>query len=160
MTEQELINRQLEYGNKLFVVTKSGNFFSAYDYGAFALARATGYRVMRRQRKGGRQVLTTGFPASRLEHVLEQIEAAGGSIEERSESHFLFSGIDGNEEEGLIHDQPRPDTGSRKPLVPQPDSETLEAMLLSFDLSHSTPMEAMLFIDKLQKELRKRNMSE
>lgn len=53
MTEQELINRQLEYGDKLF-----------------ALAYSTGYRVMRRQ------LLITGFPESRLEHVLEQIEAA------------------------------------------------------------------------------------
>lgn len=70
MTEQELINRQLEYGDKLFAVTSLGNFFSAYDHRLFALVYSTGYRVMRRQG------LTTGFSESRLEHVLEQIEAA------------------------------------------------------------------------------------
>ena len=62
MTERELIQQQQELGDSRFLVTRSGKFFSAYGCGAFALARATGYRVMHRQRKGGNFVLTTGFP--------------------------------------------------------------------------------------------------
>lgn len=51
MTERELIQQQQELGDSRFLVTRSGKFFSAYGCGAFALARATGYRVMHRQRK-------------------------------------------------------------------------------------------------------------
>ena len=58
MTERELIQQQQELGDSRFLVTRSGKFFSAYGCGAFALARATGYRVMHRQRKGGNFVLT------------------------------------------------------------------------------------------------------
>lgn len=81
MTEQELILRQSELGSDSFLVTKLGNFYSAYDCGAFALARATGYSVMRRPRRGGRFVLTTGFPVGRLDAVLSMIGAAGGCVD-------------------------------------------------------------------------------
>lgn len=153
MTENELEQRQQEYGDKMFVVTKSGKFFSAYGCGAFALARATGYRVMRRHRKGGHFVLTTGFPESRIENVLEQIVACGGKIVEQDTDSFVFSGIDGGEDDGLVSDQ--------KPTVPrhgkenkkQVSGDSLQALILSFDLSRSTPMEAMNFIDRLQKRI-------
>lgn len=102
MTEQELINKQKEYGDSRFAVTRSGKFFCAYGCGAFALARATGYRVMRRPRKGGHSVLTTGFPESRLANVLEQIAACGGEIVVQEIDSFVFAGIDGSEDDGLV----------------------------------------------------------
>lgn len=152
MTENELVQRQQEYGDKRFVVTKSGKFFSAYGCGAFALARATGYRVMRRQRKGGHFVLTTGFPEGRIENVLEQIVACGGKIVEQDTDGFVFAGIDGSEDDGLVSEQKPPkehkDTGIRK------DKATLRERIMSFDLSRSTPMEAMLFLDTLQKQIK------
>ena len=46
MTERELIQQQQELGDSRFLVTRSGKFFSAYGCGAFALARATGYRCL------------------------------------------------------------------------------------------------------------------
>lgn len=116
MTEQELIYKQKEYGDSRFAVTRSGKFFCAYGCGAFALVRATGYRVMRCLRKGEHAVLTTGFPESRLANVLEQ---------KPPKEHK--------------------DTGIRK------DKATLRERIMSFDLSRSTPMEAMLFLDTLQK---------
>jgi hypothetical protein len=94
MTERELIQQQQELGDSRFLVTRSGKFFSAYGCGAFALARATGYRVMHRQRKGGNFVLTTGFPESHVGKVMEQIIAAGGKIDRQDDGSFVFSGID------------------------------------------------------------------
>ena len=93
MTERELIQQQQELGDSRFLVTRSGKFFSAYGCGAFALARATGYRVMHRQRKGGNFVLTTGFPESHVGKVMEQIIAAGGKIDRQDDGSFVFSGI-------------------------------------------------------------------
>ena len=62
MTEQELIRKQEEGGNETLYLMKVGMFFHAYDAGAFALARLMHYRVKRKARKGGREVLVAGFP--------------------------------------------------------------------------------------------------
>lgn len=148
MTEQDLINRQEELGEEQFLVTKSGTFYAAYACGAFALSRPTGYRVMRRQRKGGRHVLTTGFPESRLEWVKEQIVHAGGVIEREDENSFVFSGIAGTATDIPVSDEQVKGKGTKKA-----HEDNLTDMIMSFDLSHSTPMEAMMFIDKLQKAL-------
>lgn len=150
MTENELIEKQREYGDSLFVVTRSGKFYSAYDCGAFALARATGYRVMRRPRKGGRFVLTVGFPDSRLASVLEHIATCGGNIEQQETDYFVFSNIDSSADEGLISEQTTKKKGQDKNIA----TGDLRSMILSFDLLHSSPMEAMDFINRLQQHIR------
>jgi hypothetical protein len=152
MTEQELINKQKEYGDSRFAVTRSGKFFCAYGCGAFALARATGYRVMRRPRKGGHCVLTTGFPESRLANVLEQIAACGGEIVVQEANSFVFTGIDGSEDNGLVSEQ-KPPKGHKATGI-QKDEAALREQVLSFDLTRSTPMEAMLFLDTLQRQIK------
>ena len=152
MTEQELINKQKEYGDSRFSVTRSGKFFCAYGCGAFALARATGYRVMRRPRKGGHCVLTTGFPESRLANVVEQIAACGGEIVEQEADCFVFTGIDGSEDDSLVSEQKPPK--EHKAMGIRKEEASLRERILSFDLSRSTPMEAMLFLDTLQRQIK------
>ncbi len=158
MTEQELIRKQQEHGTEQFVVTRSGKFFCAYGCGAFALARATGYRVMRRPRRGGLSVLTTGFPESRLEKVMEQIAACGGSVVEQGEDCFVFSGIDGSEDEGLVSEQKPPKERKSAGSGTRNEEAGLRERILAFDLSHSTPMDAMMFIDSLQKLIKENNV--
>ena len=51
------MERQEQAGNREYYLVLVGSFLHAYGHGAFALARATGYRVMRKQRKWG-EVLT------------------------------------------------------------------------------------------------------
>lgn len=148
MTEQELTDRQRELGGERFLVARSGTFYLACSCGAFALSRATGYRVMRRERKGGRHVLTCGFPAGRLEGVMEQIAAAGGVIEARRDGEFEFSGIDGSPGGLPVAEE----TGREKPK--KSPSDGLRETILAFDLSRSTPMEAMMFVDRLQRMAR------
>lgn len=143
MTEKEMMHMQQEYGEERFVVCKSGKFYLACSCGAFALARVTGYRVIRRKRKGGRFILTAGFPENRLEQVRERILRAGGIVTDASDAGFVFSGIDGSIDETLVSDESRRDRN-----VPE---SVLREMILAFDLSHSTPMDAMIFVDKLQK---------
>ena len=57
--------------------------------GAFALSRATGYRVLSKHRKGG-DILTCGFPANQLDMVLQRIRDAGGEVEQAGEKTFLY----------------------------------------------------------------------
>lgn len=44
MTEQEILKLQDANGNREFYLMLIGKFLHAYGHGAFALARATGYR--------------------------------------------------------------------------------------------------------------------
>lgn len=50
MTEQEILRQQEVNGNQSFYLMLVGKFLHACGHGAFALAKATGYRVMRKQR--------------------------------------------------------------------------------------------------------------
>ena len=67
-------------------------FYHAYGNGAFALSRATGYRVLRKHRKGG-DILVCGFPANQLDMVLQRIREAGGEVEPAGENTFLLRGV-------------------------------------------------------------------
>lgn len=79
-----------------------GSFLHAYGAGAFALARATGYKVKRKHRKLG-EVLTAGFPATRIDQVMEKIVAAGGEAAPLEDGKtWLFKGIDGTPDESMI----------------------------------------------------------
>ena len=93
MTEKEILQQQEGNGQKAFYLMAVGMFYHAYGCGAFALARATGYRVLRKHRKGG-DILVCGFPANQLETVLQRIREAGGEVEAAGEKAFLFGFAD------------------------------------------------------------------
>ena len=155
MTEKEILQQQESNGQKTFYLIAVGMFYHAYGCGAFALARATGYRVLRKHRKRG-DILVCGFPANQLDTVLQRIREAGGEVEPAGEKAFLFRGLDGTPDEtmveesgGQVHDCSMAAYHATCP----PDSWLAEE-LLSFNLSLSTPMDAMNLIARLQQRLR------
>ena len=150
MTEQELIRKQEEGGNETFYLMKVGMFFHAYNAGAFALARVMHYRVKRKPRKGGREVLTAGFPANSLPTVMERIAAAGGNILSHSDTWVEFSGLDCTPDDTLV-DEPVANT---KQTSSNNASEAWKRKILDYDLSYATPLDAMNFLSKVQRELR------
>ena len=79
MKEEEVLARKEQTGNKEFYLIHVGPSFHAYGGGAFALARVTGYRVMRKRRKAG-NVLTASSPVGQLEQVRVCITVGGGII--------------------------------------------------------------------------------
>ena len=155
MTEKEILNLQEENGQSAYYLMLVGTLYHAYGCGAFALARATGYRVVRKHRRGG-EILTCGFPMSQLDTVVSRVRAAGGSVEAAEGKTYLFSGLDGTPDEKLIAEQ-RPQTvtpSSKEVLQSEVPFSWLADELLSFNLSLSTPMDAMNLIARLQKRLR------
>lgn len=150
MTEKEVLDLQQQSGNQEFYLILVGSFLHAYGNGAFALSRATGYRVMRKQRKQLGEILTTGFPISQLDSVRNKIYDAGGEIEKVDEKTWIFRGIDGTPDESMIAEPnttpgPLPKRGGELGLVDE---------IIGFNLSMSTPMDAMNFIAKLQQQLK------
>lgn len=155
MTEKEILQEQETNNQKAFYLIAVGMFYHAYGNGAFALARATGYRVLRKHRKHG-DILTCGFPVNQLEMVLQRIREADGEVEQTGEKTFLFRGLDGTPDDKLIAEQ-KPQIAispSKEVLQPEASFSWLANELLSFNLSLSTPMDAMNLIARLQKRLR------
>ena len=85
--------------------------------------------------------------------VMEQIIAAGGKIDRQDDGSFVFSGIDGSEAEALVSIPEKTEGGQDRKGSKSSYDNSLQAMILSFDLSRSTPMDAMNFIDLLQKRI-------
>ena len=157
MTEKEILQQQELNEQKTFYLIAVGMFYHAYGNGAFALARATGYRVLRKHRKHG-DILTCGFPANQLDMVLQCIREAGSEVEQTAEKTFLFRGLDGTPDENMISEQKPQTVTSPTKDVPQSEApfSWLVDELLSFNLSLSTPMDAMNLIARLQKRLREK----
>ena len=155
MTEKEILQQQESNGQTVFYLIAVGMFYHACGNGAFALSRATGYRVLRKHRKGG-DILVCGFPANQLDTVLQRIRETGGEVEQTGEKTFLFRGVDGTPDGGLIA-EPKPQavvSSSKEVLQPGDSHPWLAEELLSFNLSLSTPMDAMNLIARLQQRLR------
>jgi len=141
--EQELINRQEESGNEVLCLMKIGYFFHAYNAGAYALARVMKYRVRKKVRRSGLEMITAGFPTDNLQFVIENITAAGGRILSQMDDWVEFTGIDCTSE-GIVVMEPE----KKVKLEPQ-DANVIEA-IRSFDLLHSTPLDAVNFVGYLQ----------
>ena len=174
MSEKEIIQRQQQSGNKEFYLVLVGKFLHAIDHGAFALSRATGYKVVRKQRKNG-PVLVCGFPIDRLDIVRQRLRDAGAWVEQINDKLYRFNGLDGSPDDRMIsHNEAKSHNGAlelrslaTKGTQDCPRCEDswvhdswLEKALLSFNLSMSTPMDAMNLIAKLQQQLRKEDIAE
>lgn len=148
MTEQELIEKQQQSDNGATYLMKVGMFFHAYDAGAFALARATGYHVKRKPRKGGREVLVAGFPAESLNTVISKLEVAGATVTRHNDNFVEVVGLDGTPDEEMV------DAGTVKDIADPPTSDTAwKNRILNFDLGNSTPLAAMNLVAELQREM-------
>jgi hypothetical protein len=147
--EQELIKKQEESGNEVLCLMKIGYFFHAYNAGAYALARIMKYRVRKKVRRSGLEMVTAGFPADNLHAVLECIKAAGGQILSQTDDWIEFTGIDYTSD-GIVVVEP--EKKPKTPKVPEGSSQEsdLAKIIRSFDLSHSTPLDAIIFIGHLQ----------
>lgn len=148
MTEQELIDKQEKGNNETLYLMKVGMFFHAYGAGAFALARLMHYRVKRKARKGGREVLVAGFPADSLPTVAERIAAAGGKVLAKTDTWVEFAGLDATQDDTLI------DAADTKKTVPENPTREWERKIMDYDLSCATPLDALNFLAGIQKELK------
>ena len=158
MTEKEVLDLQEERGNQVFYLILIGSFLNAYGNGAFALSRATGYRVIRKQRKQMGEVLTAGFPVSSLGGVREKLLAAGGELDEVDEKTWIFRGIDGTPDLAMVTD-PKPRQQSQQPASSVHDSWLMDEVR-RFNLSMSTPMDAMNLIARLQQRIKQEDIAE
>lgn len=147
-----------------------GGFYHSYEAAAYALGRVTGYRVVRKHRKMG-DIVTCGFAASQIEKVCQRLKEAGAEVKQEDERLWCFCGIDATPDESIV-EEPRnkvtmtvvkslhsPLPSSPMPALnfPQAGYDWLAEAIKGFNLSLSTPMDAMQFISSLQQEIRSRD---
>ena len=109
-----------------------GTFYKVYERSAYLfVTRLRPYEVKRRY-----------------------VDKVGGDVEQQEEKVYRFYGIVGTPDMSLVSD-PKP-KAKQEPLAnAQTEIENpVISALLSFDLSMSTPMDAMNLISTLQKQLR------
>ena len=141
MTEREVLDRQELTGNQDFFLVLVGSFYHAYGHAAFALSRVTGYHVRRKNRSWG-ELYVAGFHAGSMANVEKKIVAAGGNVVKVDSTTWSFRGVDGT-----------PFQVPEEKAEIKKDYSWLAKELGGFNLSQSTPLDALLFIGRLQKQL-------
>jgi len=158
MTEKEILDFQEQSGQQEFYLMLVGGFCHAYGHGAFALSRVTGYHVRRMQRKMG-EVLVLGFNVKSIDSVCDRVRDAGGEIEKIDDGTWMFRGINGTPDLSMVCE---PKKVVQTP-VPQTTSRPMHPLLREvrrFNLSMSTPMDAMNLIARLQQQLQQEDTAE
>lgn len=152
MTEQEIIEKQRKSNNTELYLLRVGMFFHAYDAAAFAVARLTGYKVMRRQRRMG-EVLTCGFPTAKLQDVKTLAEKAGAVMRHATQdddSLWLLTGADAAEDPALIAADEGPATGSMDKNELLAELKEVRRELLGINLAELSPKEVVLSVRNIQ----------
>ena len=141
MTEQEIIKEQQATG--INYLMRVGLFYHAYDGAAFALARLTGYQVRRVHRRQG-DIFLTGFSATSFDKVRTVLADAGITLQGDGDL-WWFEGGDTSEDLSMVS-EPKP------AKVEKPEADGLLKEVMAFNLSASTPMDAMIFLSNLQRK--------
>ena len=85
--------------------------------------------------------------------VAERIEAAGGKVLVKTDTWVEFEGLDATEDPALI-DEPETNAAGTSPTAAKTGTEEWKQRILSFDLSQSTPLQALNFLAEVQSGLK------
>lgn len=157
MTERELIDKQNINGGDVFYLLKVGMFYHAYDNGAFALAGLMNYSVRRKRRKELGEILVSGFPVQSLPKVINRIEEEKGIVEKVDDGLYAFSGICFSTDFPIKEE---PEYEYKKSKTELYDNLVYDIIreVDSFEIGNSTPIDALLFIQKIQSKIRNGNV--
>lgn len=158
MRVKELIDYQHKSGN--ICLMRQGLFLRGYNQGAVLLNKLFGYRIKRGSSPACGDFHYVGFPSSASEKVIAGVVS---SIEvcrvvNREDNYIEFTGISlscqQDEAEKLAAEFTnvalRP---KRRKVKDNSSDDTLEAAILSFDISRSTPLDALHLIANLQQKI-------
>ncbi len=159
MVLQEKLAFQKQEENKIHLF-KEGKFWKAYESSACLFVNhIKAYRAIKKMVKSaGMPIVSIGFPEEATEGLL-----AGCEVERISDNRLLvsserfdFSQVDFEawKRQLPFHLQETEPVGVEKPLpAPDPVTERVLNKLKGFRVESSSPIECMLFLTSLQKEL-------
>jgi hypothetical protein len=156
----------LEEANTACVyLLKEGLFYRAYNHSAMRVVRyLKPYKINRKYvKKVQQEIFYIGFPEGSLEAILQQAKNKGWQIKEQEDENEvlcltgLFDKTD--DYEAWIKDLPI----SEKETTVEADTAQTRAFdiikqIESFQIENATPMDAILFVNKLKQQIRNGNV--
>ena len=128
-------------------------FYQAYGSGAFALARAMKYRVVRRHRPWG-EVLTCGFPDLVLGMVCLRLRKSRSDVEMLEDNAFLIHNLDDTPDETMVWEAEDEDSIFSSGPTLCVTEDWLADAVASFNTKETSPDDAMRYVMTLQKRLK------
>lgn len=146
---------------------REGLFWKAYEYSAYKFVRTVrAYNPQKKWMKGiARDIVSLGFPDSVLADILE-----GRTAEQPDEKKWIIRGAEpaGEEEfESWKEEMPRHSSPATTTMQPDaspsisaaaetrsPNAQAVLKKLAAFQVESASPLQCMMFISELQKELR------
>ncbi len=164
MGVKELIQKQESTGH-IFLI-RQGLFLRGYNEGALMLEKLLGYKAQRMYLKTCKtEVCVAGFPSSNLDRVIATVERAGGAVADQTDGVVEICGLNypctpeiilRYKEKEKFMSSASVEKHCRAPDLPLPETLPYERIVaqrvLSYNLSDSTPLEALLFLNSIQKE--------
>ena len=149
MTVKEILDKE---NGKYITCYKQGAFWVCYEQSAYLVCLLRGYKPVKKFVKNCKQeVVTIGFPANALEQWIDDTSIE--TIERSEKTVSLLWKLDFNS-----HDFIKWKDAIENSMIKKDSKElSLEKQILNFSLANSTPIEAFLFLQKLQLELYKNN---
>ena len=156
---------------------KEGAFWVAYEQSAYAICRVKAYKATKKFVKAaGMEVVSVGFPENALASVVEvgsflpMVEAGAASATDGqpSNNHIILhiehpidetefrkwkNGIELSNMENVGNAKKLLTTSLQEPSPQPPASTAIVERLKSFDLSNATPMESMMFLSELKRNI-------
>jgi hypothetical protein len=156
------ISEKIIHSNTFHIYSyKEGVFWIAYEQSAYYFWQQRGYKPTKKFVKSiGREIVSVGFPQNAMDTF------SGLMIEEEAnkKTFILEESIDSQAFKEWKDDLPlyQNDTGGKEKdraysvttmVVPSPQENHIIRRLHAFPLADKTPMECMMFLSELQKQL-------
>lgn len=147
MTVKEIIAQ--EYGTSIFCY-KQGAFWVCYEQSAYLVCLIKNYTPVKKFIKNcNQEVVSVGFPNSVLEqwieeHTIQTIEKSEKTVILRSKQEFDNDDFTKWKNDISVKSKTTTSVGP-----------SLEKQILDFSLANHTPIEAFLFLQKLQTQIQK-----
>jgi hypothetical protein len=126
---------------------KHGVFWTAYEQSAYCIWKEKGYKVSCKFVKYmKRNIVSLGFPDSALKIWQDRNKTA---LLKETENYRLFLASASFDEQHFLHWRQNIETERRNKI----EEESLEKMLKDYPLEKKTPVEAFLFLQKLQENI-------
>lgn len=148
MTIQEKISLASESGKVYFF--KEGIFYKMYNKNAmWFVQKIKAYKIHVKYVKTiSQNVYSIGFPIAIFDQFGSRLKEINTVLQDTAENYMLYS-VDTKIEDGQYKTWCEQYIDNKK----ETNSHSLKDEIKNFDLANKTPMEALEFISKLQKEL-------
>lgn len=156
------ILKQETTANTCVYLYREGLFWKAYEYSAYTFVRSfRPYRAQKKWIKGIKQeVVSIGFPDSKLAEIIDghekeeisekMIGIKGTPLVDEAAFQEWKSGMPSQDNPQSAPAGPAGEASAKAPV----DKDGLLARLTAFRVECSTPVQCMIFITELQKDLR------